>query len=65
MNELYLLGLGRGPLFEALRSPISYMHESILPWVVLQLMAKIFPSGVVTLLVHLENTQSFESVLSW
>lgn len=52
MKEQSLLGLGSGPLFEALTSVISKRHESIVYFVVLQLIANIFPSGVTILLVN-------------
>jgi hypothetical protein len=63
MKEQSLLGLGSGPLFEALTSVISKRHESIVYFVVLQLIANIFPSGVTILLVNYEKCQSLVKAL--
>ena len=63
MKELSRFGLGSGPRFDAFTSVISYMQESIFYFVVRQLMANIFPYGVVTFLVYFEKTHSFDSVL--
>ena len=58
------MGLGKGPLFEAFISVISYIQESIFSLVVLVLIVNILPSGVVTLRMYLEKVQSLDNVLS-
>ena len=55
MNPESNLGYGLLPLLDTFSSVISYIDESILEEVALQLMANILPSGVTIDLQYLEN----------